>query len=71
MALQAIVNLIENNVPTRRHVVNLGGVEVLVEQLDNPGFDLQVWACEGLFHLAKGRKARRGIRLAGGINRLV
>ncbi|XP_023288115.1 armadillo repeat-containing protein gudu isoform X2 [Orussus abietinus] len=51
----------------RRHMVNLGIVSPLIQLMKHPAKDIQILAAETMANIALMRKARKQIRLRGGI----
>lgn len=69
-SLGVLVKL-SQNADIRRCITNLGGIELLVKNLENPARDLQILVGETLYNVAQIRKARKRVRKCNGIPRLV
>lgn len=67
----AVLKEISLNIDCRRALTDLGGVQQLVETLDDPARDLQILAAETIANVCKIRKARKIVRKSGGIPKLV
>ena len=55
----------------KRHLVDLGIVTPLIQLLKHPARDIQVLAVETMANVAMIRKARKQIRIRGGIQYVV
>lgn len=55
----------------RRAIVDMGGLKSIVRILDSPVKDLTALAAETIANVAKFRRARKIVRLNGGIEKLV
>lgn len=62
---------LSQNPDVRRCITNLGGVELLVRNLENPARDLQILVAETIYNVAQIRKARKRVRKCNGIPKLV
>uniref|UniRef100_A0A3P8PGT3 Armadillo repeat containing 4 n=1 Tax=Astatotilapia calliptera TaxID=8154 RepID=A0A3P8PGT3_ASTCA len=62
---------ISHNSQIRRVIVDMKGVQSIVKILDSPVKELKALAAETIANVAKFRRARRNVRLYGGINKLV
>ncbi|XP_015586959.1 armadillo repeat-containing protein gudu isoform X2 [Cephus cinctus] len=63
----AVLLQITTSSEMRRYVINLGIIMPLIQMMKHPARDLQVLAAETMANIAKMRKARKQIRLRGGI----
>uniref|UniRef100_A0A096LSS6 Outer dynein arm docking complex subunit 2 n=1 Tax=Poecilia formosa TaxID=48698 RepID=A0A096LSS6_POEFO len=66
-----ILAKISQNVIIRQTIVNMRGLQRMVNNLDIPVKELQALASETIAHVAKFRRARRIVRVHGGISKLV
>uniref|UniRef100_A0A669DPU4 Outer dynein arm docking complex subunit 2 n=1 Tax=Oreochromis niloticus TaxID=8128 RepID=A0A669DPU4_ORENI len=66
-----ILRTISHNSQIRRVIVDMRGVQSIVKILDSPVKELKALAAETIANVAKFRRARRNVRLYGGINKLV
>uniref|UniRef100_A0A3P8PGY1 Armadillo repeat containing 4 n=1 Tax=Astatotilapia calliptera TaxID=8154 RepID=A0A3P8PGY1_ASTCA len=66
-----ILRTISHNSQIRRVIVDMKGVQSIVKILDSPVKELKALAAETIANVAKFRRARRNVRLYGGINKLV
>ncbi|XP_027861641.1 armadillo repeat-containing protein 4 isoform X1 [Xiphophorus couchianus] len=66
-----ILAKISQNVIIRQTIVNMRGLQRMVNNLDLPVKELQALASETIAHVAKFRRARRTVRIHGGIRKLV
>lgn len=66
-----ILAKISQNVIIRQTIVNMRGLQRMVNNLDLPVKELQALASETIAHVAKFRRARRTVRMHGGIRKLV
>uniref|UniRef100_A0A3B4FFW0 Armadillo repeat containing 4 n=1 Tax=Pundamilia nyererei TaxID=303518 RepID=A0A3B4FFW0_9CICH len=66
-----ILRTISHNPQIRRVIVDMRGVQSIVKILDSPVKELKALAAETIANVAKFRRARRNVRLYGGINKLV
>lgn len=55
----------------RRAIVDMGGLKSIVRILDSPVKDLKALAAETIANVAKFHRARKIVRLNGGIEKLV
>lgn len=62
---------ISHNVQIRRAIVDIGGLQSIVRIVDSPVTHLKALAAETIANVAKFRRARRTVRMYGGIRRLV
>ena len=67
----AVLLQISSSADMRRYLINLGIVNSLIEMLKHPARDLQVLAAETMALIALMRKARKQIRVRGGIPLIV
>lgn len=67
----AVLQVISLNIDCRRAITDLGGVQQLVDILDDPARDLQILAAGTIANVCKIRKARKIVRKSGGIPKLV
>ncbi|XP_050504963.1 armadillo repeat-containing protein gudu [Diabrotica virgifera virgifera] len=66
-----VLSELSTNIDIRKSIADLGGVELLVQNLAEPARDLQVLVAETIYNVAQIRKARKHIRKCNGIPRLV
>lgn len=66
-----ILRKISHNVQIRQAIVDMGGLQGIVEILDSPVKQLKALAAETIANVAMFRKARRNVRRYGGIKKLV
>ena len=66
-----ILRKISHNVQIRRAIVDMGGLQSIVRNLDSPVKDLKALAAETVANVARFRRARRTVRQYGGIKKLV
>lgn len=59
------------NIDIRRTIVDLNGIQLMVQCLCEPAFDLKIIAAENIANVARVRLARKHVRRFGGIPRLV
>lgn len=67
----AVLLKITSSAEIRRYLIDLGIVISLVELLKHPARDIQVLAAETMANIARMRKARKQIRVRGGIPLIV
>lgn len=67
----AVLLRITSSAEIRRCLIDLGIVTSLVELLKHPARDIQVLAAETMANIAMMRKARKQIRVRGGIPLIV
>uniref|UniRef100_A0A8B9I0Z0 Outer dynein arm docking complex subunit 2 n=1 Tax=Anser brachyrhynchus TaxID=132585 RepID=A0A8B9I0Z0_9AVES len=65
-----ILKEISQNTLIRHAIADLGGLEIMVKILDSPDKDLKCLAAETIANVARFKRARRTVRLHGGIKRL-
>lgn len=66
-----ILKDISTNLQIRKAIVDLGGLQTMVNILNSPNKELKCLAAETISHVAKFRRARRTVRQHGGIKKLV
>ncbi|CAH1101406.1 unnamed protein product [Psylliodes chrysocephalus] len=71
LAACGVLSELSTNIDVRKCVTDLGGVELLVQNLAEPARDLQVLVAETIYNVAQIRKARKHLRKCNGIPKLV
>ena len=67
----AVLLQIASSPDMRRYLIDLGIVASLIEMLKHPARDIQVLAAETMASIALMRKARKQIRVRGGVSLIV
>lgn len=67
----SVLSALSQNGEIRRCIADLGGVDILVQNLSDPARDLLILVSETLYNVSQIRKGRMLVRKAGGIPKLV
>jgi hypothetical protein len=67
----AVLLQISSSVEMRRHLIDLGIVSPLIALLKHPARDIQVLTVETMANIALMKKARKQIRIRGGVPLIV